>query len=261
MNEFEKIDTNVSLSRYPFRRLPGDDPQELAGRMRLNNVVQAWAGSFDALLHRDMGAVNRRLSEDCRRYGNGLLLPFGTVNPLLPDWEEELRRCGEDYRMPGIRLFPSYHGYKLSDKAFIDLLGAATRRRMIVQIAVLVEDERTQHPLVRVQPVDLSQAIDPVSSTRGARIQILNHSRLAPDLVAKLLAAGDVIFDNAMVENTHGIEMVLKSVPVERLVLGSHFPFFYHESAILKFREAGLPAQQLKAVFRDNAKRFLGALR
>lgn len=261
MNEYEKIDTSVYLSRYPFRRLPGDDPQELVGKMRINNVIQAWTGSFDALLHRDMGAVNRRLADECRRFGNGLLVPFGCVNPMLPDWQEELRRCGEEYRMPGIRLHPAHHGYQLADKAFIDLLAAATRRRMIVQIAVLMEDERTQHPLLRTESIDLAKGIDPISSTRGARIQILNHSRLPEPVVRKLLAAGDVIFDNAMVENTHGIEQLLKLVPVERLALGSYYPFFYHESAILKFQEATLLAPQLNAVFRENAKRFMGAPR
>jgi predicted TIM-barrel fold metal-dependent hydrolase len=229
--------------------------------MRAANVVQAWAGSFDALLHRDVASVNRRLSEDCRRFGNGLLIPFGTVNPALPDWREELRRCSEEYRMPGIRVHPPYHGYQLSDKVFADLLAAATTRRLIVQIAVLMEDERTQHPLLRSAPLDLAKGIDPIGSTRGARIQILNHSRLAAPLVEKLLAAGDVMFDFAMVENTHGIEQLLGQIPAERIAFGSYFPFYYQESAILKLKEAALPAARLQAMYRDNAKRFLGATR
>ena len=56
------IDTNVSLFRWPYRRLIGDDPEELVTRLRARGVTQAWAGSFEALLCRDMAGVNLRLA-------------------------------------------------------------------------------------------------------------------------------------------------------------------------------------------------------
>src|SRR5262245_48747999 len=79
------IDTNAYLSRWPFRRLTGDEPADFVVRMRKYGVVQAWAVSFDGVLHRDVGGVNARLAADCKQHGAGLLIPFGTVNPKLPD--------------------------------------------------------------------------------------------------------------------------------------------------------------------------------
>ena len=85
------IDVNVSLHRWPFRRLAGDAPMELVSRLRKGGITQAWAGSFDARLHRDMAAVNARIAAECKTYGKDFLVPFGCVNPRLPDWQEDLR--------------------------------------------------------------------------------------------------------------------------------------------------------------------------
>ena len=47
------IDTNVNISRWPFRRLAGDETPDLVARLRKRNVTQAWAGSFDGILHKE----------------------------------------------------------------------------------------------------------------------------------------------------------------------------------------------------------------
>src|SRR3954454_2936389 len=93
------VDTNVLLSRWPFRRLPLDETPALVAKLRKAGVIKAWAGSFDAMLHKDLGSVNGRLAEQCRKHGKRMLMPFGAVNPMLPDWKEELRRCHEVHEM------------------------------------------------------------------------------------------------------------------------------------------------------------------
>ncbi len=253
------VDVNVNLSRWPCRRLPFDDTPSLVETLRRMNVTQAWAGSFDALLHKDIAAVNARLADECRQHGDGLLVPFGSVNPMLPDWEEDVRRCHEEHKMPGIRLHPNYHGYRLDEPMFARLIELATERALIVQIAVKMEDERTQHRLLRVPPVDLTPLLDLLTKHDKLRVIILNGLRtLRPDEIERLSGAGQVYFEISMQEGVGGIEQLLKSAPLERVLFGSYFPFFYFESALLKMRESELAGFQQEAISFKNAQRLLG---
>jgi uncharacterized protein len=255
------IDTNVSLSRWPCRRLPLDETPALVARLRSQGVKQAWAGSFDGLLHKDIASVNARLAEDCRKHGRGLLVPFGSVNPRLPDWEDDLRRCREEHKMPGIRLHPDYHGYKLGDPVFARLLDLARERGLIVQLVVTMEDERTQHPLMRAPHVDVTPLPALLPIRPNLRIVLLNWSRgVSGALLPKLSAAGQVYFDIATLEGVGGVASLLKQVPAERVVFGSHAPFFYLESAVLKLQESALSESEAMSIRAGNARRLLGSL-
>jgi predicted TIM-barrel fold metal-dependent hydrolase len=252
------VDTNVSLSRWPFRRLYGDETPRLVERLRKHGVTQAWAGSFDAILHRDIGGVNARLADECRRHGEDMLKPFGAVNPKLPDWQEDLRRCVEEYKMPGIRLHPNYHQYQLTDPVFAELLHAAAARGVIVQIAVSMEDTRTQHPLVRVPPVDLTVLPQVVKREPAAKLELLNWwPVLRRQSLQAFVDAGAVYFDIATVDGIEGTARLLDRLPPERAVFGSNYPLFSFDAALLKVQESGLAEERKEMLREGNASRIL----
>lgn len=242
------IDTNVSLGRWPFRRLPLDETPALVAKLHEHGVTQAWAGSFDALFHKDLSAVNARLADECAARGGGILIPFGAVNPAQPGWEEDLRRCAEVHSMRGIRLHPNDHGYKLDDPAFSRVLEAAAARGLVVQIAVIMEEERTIHPLVAVPPVDTAPLAALLGKIPEARVQLLNAFRtLRGRPVAELATAG-AHFEIATLEGVEGVAKLLVEIPPGRLHFGSHAPFFYFESAKLKLEESALDPGKIAAL-------------
>lgn len=255
------IDTNVTLGDWAVRRSWVKAPADLAAKLQAHGVTSAWAGSFEGALHTDLAGVNARLAEACAAVaGGGVLRPFGTVNPALPDWEEDVRRCHEMHRMPGLRLYPNYHGYALDDPRFHRLVELATERRLLLQVALAVEDDRSHNPMLTTAPVAAAPLADLLGRIPSARVMLLNASSrvLGPGnpLLSRLAQAG-VYFETATLEGVAGIESLLTKTPDLRLMFGSHTPYYYFESALLKLQESALTPAQLTAVMSGHAEAAL----
>ena len=246
------VDVNVTLGDWVVRRSWADSTATLIGRLGRHGVTSAWAGSVEGVLHTDLAGANARLAAAC---AGTLLVPFGTVNPLAPDWEEDVRRCAEVHRMPGIRLFPGYHSYKLEDEVFARLLAAATRYGLLVQITLAIEDDRSQNPALTAPFVNVAALPELIARTPGARVMLLNAtSRVfsGTPLVSRLAQSG-IFLEIATLEGVAGIENLLSRSPKARICFGSHSPYFVFESALLKLQESDLSPAQTAAVRHANA--------
>lgn len=253
------IDTNVYLGQWPFRSTPWNTTAAIVEKLKAVKITQAWAGSCEAIFDKDLDGVNRRLVHECRQFGDGILLPFGSVNPVLPDWKEDVRRCQETHGMQGIRLFPGYHDYKLDAPVVVQLFELAASQKMLIQIVVQMEDARTQHPLMQVPPVDITPLATLVAKLPHLRVQVLNSPAAIPEQVLVTLARSKrVFFDFAMIEGVGGVGRFAEKTGIDAVLFGSHFPLFYLESSILKVRESDLPKDDEAAIQMRNAERLLG---
>lgn len=250
--EVKLADCHVYLGSNPFRQLGAENTAEFIQGLTKRGVTEAWAGAFEGLLRRDVANVNRELAKACQ---NSILRPCGTVNLSLPDWQDDVRRCAEDHGMRVIRLHPNYHGYDLKEPAFRELLPLAAKHRLLVQLVVQMEDQRTQNPRVSVTPVDLKPLSGILQEMKEARIMLLNANTAM--LLRHLQECPNVWLDFAMIEGVGGVEALLQTWPLERLVFGSFAPVFYWESARLKMQESALNAAQSSAVQWQNAASLL----
>ena len=253
------VDTNISLFQWPFRRLPLDETDGLVAKLRSLGIAQAWAGSFEGLLHRDLSSVNARLAEACA--SRLALTAVGSVNPVLPSWKSDLGRCIDLHRMPGIRLHPNYHGYKLDDPRFLALLKLAADAKRFVQIAVAIEDTRTQHELLRATDVDPGPLAGAMTRVPNARVQLLNFNPRSPQLetFAKI---PNLFFDTSRVEGTDGVPELMKRLPAGRVLFGSHAPFLIPEAALIRVHESGLlDDETLGDLLAGNAARMVEGTR
>jgi uncharacterized protein len=260
-------DTNVHLFQWPFRRLKYGNTPALIEKLHKHRITQAWAGSYESLFTKSVDVTNGRLAKECRENGKGKLVPFGTVNPEWPDWEEDLRRCHEVHKMPGIRLYPGYHSFDLDHPEFARLITAATKRGMIVQIVGDMDDTRVQHPIVETREFKFEPLVDILRSNVAAKVQLLNWNLYVnDDLLKKLVTETNVALDIAWLESVGAIGRSIEGngwegpqtpVPVERLLFGSNAPLFPVEASTIKLFESPLTLQQMISVMNENAGKLL----
>ena len=259
------IDTNVNLFDWPFRRLKYRDTRALVAKLKKHRVIEAWAGSFEALLSKDMNGVNALLAAECREHGRGFLIPFGSVNLAWPDWEEDVRRCHEVHKMPGIRIYPGYQPFDLDHPGMEPLLKMTSERGMILQVVFGMEDPRVHHPIVNVGPVTFGALLKAVSATPNAKVQLLHFAPNRGDDLSSFMTNPNTFLEISRLEGNGAVGRMIGAiqglpsprVPVDRLVFGSHAPYFPVETAILKLIESPLDLQQLQAIMQGNARRLL----
>ncbi len=252
------VDVNMWLSRWPTRRLPFDETAEFIVRLKELKIARAWVGSFDMLLHRDMAGVNERLAADCKTAAD-LLIPCGAINPMLPDWEDDVRRCVEQHGMRILRVTPGYHGYDLGHERFRRLLQLTAERNLLLQVVVRMEDERTQWTLLKAKDVEVKPLEKLLEEFPETKVQVLNGLHAAG--VQQWIQRGvpeNVSFDIGTLEGAAGIGRVLKHLPPGQLCFGSHFPLFVWEAAELKLRETELSRPVREMIAGENARGLLG---
>lgn len=250
------VDTNVHVGAWPFRHLADSEPQRLVTKLRRLGFTQAWASSFDAILHRDLSDVNARLAATCREVGSDLLVPFGAINPNLPDWEEDLRRCHEVHQMPGIRIYPGYHDYRLDEPVFRRLLEQTVARGLLLQLVVALEDTRTQHPRLRAEDVDLAPLPEVLTGLPRARVLLLG-GRPTGNRFDDFVDDPRVRFDTSRIDGTDGIAAWVRRTSPNRVMLGTHSPMMITQANLIKLDESDLTDAELLQISGTAASEWL----
>ena len=260
------VDTNVNLFDWPFRKLKYSETPALVSKLKKHRVTEAWAGSFEALLHKNINGVNERLAAECREKGGGLLRPFGTVNLAWADWEEDLRRCHEVFKMPGVRVYPGYQPFDLTHPDLRRLVAATRERGLLLQIVFGMEDTRVHHPILNLGAVLAMPLVAVLKAEPQAKVQLLHFSgNIQGTDMRALMDETSAMIDISRWEGNGAIGRMIGTapgatsvrVPVDRVLFGSHAPYFPLETALLKLVESPASAEQLHAIMQGNARRLL----
>jgi hypothetical protein len=253
------IDINASLGSWPFGPLPDSTPAGMLKRMDSLNIKQACVAPFEGLLYKDVQDANRLLHSQTRKFRDRLI-PFAVINPAFPGWREDLDQCITELHCAGVRLFPSYHSYELSDDCVSDLMSVLQKKKLPVQIAPTISDPRMHHPRVMVPAADLGPLPELLKTFPKLKIAILNINGYEPLLQdgKDLQSAGNFFFDTAGIDGVARVELMGKKFGLGHVLFGTNAPVLIPLAAVYKLRETDLTPAQLERITRKNAERFLG---
>ncbi len=255
------VDLNAYLGHWPFRRLRHNDAVSLLGLMDRAGIDHACVSSASAIFYKNSQSGNEEVAEQLQGHGDRLT-QFAVINPSYVGWERDLEVCAEKFGARGLRLYPHYHNYALSDAYCDDLIAAATERGMIVSIPLRQIDQRQRHWLLEVPDVEHSELETLLQRNSDARFVFLNGIGFTGSRLGR--ADGDLpdnyVIGISRLKATMDNELaaLLANLGPERVVLGSGMPFKYPQPALLKVEVLDAPQEAKQAILGGNAKRLLG---
>ena len=135
--------------------------------------------------------------------------------------------------MRGVRLYPRWHNYRLSDARCRELVHAAAARGMAISIPRRVEDRRHQSWLVDIPDVEVAEIAGLVRECPEARFILGNGTGFAGAALAGLSNyAVEISLLTAALGNELGA--LLRSLGEDRLLFGTGMPFHYPGAALAK---------------------------
>jgi len=262
------IDYVVSLGHFAFRRVLFNDPKSLLSLMDKVKVDMGVVSSLESIMYRNVQSGNELLAERLAGFRERLL-PAAVINPAYPEAIEDLEYCIHSLDMKAVKLYPLFHGYKLTDEIVAAVLRECSDEGIPVSISLRVEDERQRHWLVNI-----GEAWGGSLPTEGITPIIKKFSnvnfvleRFSWEEFSKVYKES-VDCQNYYVEISgrfmHGtpsnhIKQLIQLIGAERVLLGTDMPLQYPQAALLKIETIDPPLNEKdkRMILGENAARLL----
>ena len=254
------IDVNAYLGPFAFRSLRHNTAAGLLALMDRAGIGRAVVSSAAAIAYRNPQPGNEELAAQIRSRQDRLT-GFAVLNPAYAGWRDDLTICHRQFGMRGIRLYPRWHNYRLTDPACQELVHAATELHMAISIPLRVEDRRQGSWLVDIPDVDRDEIATLIAACPRARFILVNGSGFVSSSLGRKnngLPANYLIDISLLTaELSNEIGQLIENLGEERIVFGTGIPFHYPGPAFAKLEILDKPDGVKDRIRSQNAAAFL----
>ncbi len=262
------IDIHAFTGHWPFRRLRGNTLKALLDRMNKYGVNMAVVSSINGIFYKNTQSANEELHEEIKSNSkfSKRFIPFAVINPSYTDWEYDLDISCKKLGMKGIRLYPQYHDYEITDSSCIKLVKNARDRGIPVSFALRVVDTRQRSWLDTKKVFSIKDIADVISEVPDAKYIILHFvSSNVNDEVVRTIKNANIIFDTVRLVSAPAgwkgcyIPGIIEKYGRDKVAFGTATPFLDYVTSFIRIetlKEADEATKEL--IWSGNAKRILG---
>lgn len=270
------LDINAYIGHWPFKKLQYNTCHKLLGRMDKFSVDRSVVSNLSGIFYKNTQSANEELYAELqtdRNFGDRLI-PFAVINPIYGGWKDDLEQCVKKLGMKGIRVYPQYHDYEITDPAFIELVKMArdnrvpvaidirmvdSRQRSWMDIPVFVPGEKSDIIFKEWQLRNIIPVIKEVPDAKYIIVNIANSMKLS-DEEFEVIKKADVLFDTSG-RSISDLPDLIKKFGKEKFSYGSHAPILDYLSGRLRIEymnndEADEATKEL--IRSGNARRMIG---
>jgi predicted TIM-barrel fold metal-dependent hydrolase len=258
------IDINANIGHWPFRQTDCNTCADLLERMDRYGVDVSVVSNMNGIFYKDTHAANEELYEELntdRRFLDRFM-PFAILNPIYAGWKRDLDICITEMGMKGIRLYPKYHDYELTDPSCIELVEMVRDRELVVALTLRMVDSRSRSCMDIDREWKLSDVIPIIKEVPDAKYLVLNIANgihLNEEDTA-FIKNSDVVFDTSG-RNIYNLSELINKFGTDMFAFGTHSPILDYVTGLLRIeslRDSEADEATKELLKSGNAIRTLG---
>jgi len=258
------LDINASVGHWPFQHFNYNTCESLLGRMNKHGVNVSVISNLNGIFYKNTQSANEELYSEInsdKRFRDRFI-PFAVINPIYAGWKDDLDICSSKLGMKGIRIYPLYHDYDLTDPSCIELVKIARDKNLVVALTLRMVDSRPRSWMDIQKEWALKDIIPVIRAVPDAKYMILNvanGTEMTDDETA-LLKSADILLDTSG-RSISNLGMLLKKFGNNKFAFGTHSPILDYVSGRLRIeslRESEADEKTKEFIRSGNARRILG---
>jgi uncharacterized protein len=248
------IDTNAWCGSWPFAPIQGKSVVHPTLPRVGYEIHESLVSCFDTLFQIDPMPGNRSLFDAFRILK--AFIPLPVINLATPAWEDHLDELIEHPSNVGIRLLPSYHGYRLTSFPVRRLVERLNEHSLRLVVTARLVDERHEHPAVTIKPVQVTELEKFLNDY--PRLDPLIQGLGVHELKTLSAVNGRFRTDTSFAEWEDTMKVLKRDLPTSRILFGSLSPLQVQQAQIDKVRLSSISEAQRIAIACGNAQTYFG---
>ena len=257
------LDINAYIGHWPFKQLQYNTCSKLLDRMNNFGVDASVISNLNGIFYKNTQSANEELYNEIKSDSRfkDRFIPFAVINPIYAGWRDDLEISIAKMGMKGIRVYPKYHDYEITDLSLIELVKRTRDRGLPVAFDIRMVDSR-QRSWMDIQKEWVLKDIIPilkiVPDATYLVLNIANSTDLSEEETT-LVKNTNILFDTSG-RSLVDLGELLKKFGKDKFAFGTHSPILDYLTGRLRIesmKESEADEETKELLRSGNAKRIL----